>query len=54
MLQLNDRKEYDTYRCNEHGIYQIRKDVPVENHYCLYCKKQHSKLSEDDIQKLLL
>jgi hypothetical protein len=54
ILQMNDNEKYDTYRCDEHGIYQIRKDVPEEDHKCVYCKKKHNKLSEEEIKKLLV
>ena len=33
---------YTTYRCDEHGVYQIRKDV--NNSQCPYCKKKYEPL----------
>jgi len=53
ILQINDNDKYDTYRCEKHGIYQIRKDVPESDRKCLYCKKTHPKLSEEEIKQLL-
>lgn len=53
ILQMNDRNKYDTYRCDEHGIYQIRKDVPESERKCLYCKKKHTKLTDEEIDELI-
>jgi hypothetical protein len=54
LLQTSDNENYVTYRCDEHGIYQIRKDVPEEDHKCVFCKNKHNKLSEEEIKKLLV
>lgn len=53
MLQMNDTDNYNSYRCPEDGIYQIRKDQPEEKQGCLYCKKKHPLLSKEEIQELL-
>ncbi len=54
ILEMNNFENYDTYRCSEHGIYQIRKDLTIEKHLCIYCKKANDKLSESEIKTLLL
>lgn len=34
---------YNTYQCQEHGIYQKRHDV--DDRKCLYCKKEHDRMT---------
>ena len=53
ILDMGDHDKYDTYRCEVHGIYQFRKDIPEEKRGCHYCKKQHKKLTEQEIKDLL-
>lgn len=53
LLSMSDRSKYDTYRCEEHGIYQVRKDIPEETRGYAYCKKKHTKLTDEEIQTLL-
>lgn len=53
ILEMGDHEKYSTYRCPEHGIYQIRKDLPEEKHVCLYCKGKNKALSNEEIKQLL-
>lgn len=47
-LIANADKKYTTYRCDEHGVFQMRKDV--DNGLCPYCKKQY--LPMENIEEL--
>lgn len=42
LIALADLENYSTYDCLKDGIYQVRNDV--ENHTCLYCKKESPKV----------
>ena len=53
ILEMGDHDKYNTYRCPEHGIYQIRKDKPEQEQVCLYCKKQNPALSLEEIKQLI-
>lgn len=53
ILSMNDNNLYTSYRCAEHGIFQIRKDRPEQEHCCLYCKKKYEALTDEQIAKLI-
>lgn len=38
IIDITDTTKYDIYRCPEHGIYTMRKDIV--SHVCPYCKKE--------------
>lgn len=40
MIALANNDKYNTYHCEEHGIYQKRKDV--DDQKCIYCAKINS------------
>lgn len=53
MLEMGDSEKYNSYRCSEHGIYQIRKDQPEEKQVCVYCKGKNKLLSDEEIKELI-
>lgn len=53
ILAMNRDGNYNSYECPEHGIYQIRKDLPEEKQVCVWCKKKFPALSKEEIDKLI-
>lgn len=53
ILKMGDHDKYNSYRCDDHGVFQIRKDIPEEKQVCPYCKKLFPALSEDEIRQLI-
>jgi len=53
LLEMVDNDKYNTYRCPQDGIYQIRKDLPESKQVCVYCKQKYPSLSEGEINQLL-
>ena len=37
IIAMDNGENYNTYRCDEHGVFQKRKDV--DDSKCPYCKK---------------
>lgn len=53
VLRINDRTNYNTYQCEQHRVYQIRKDIPENEQVCPFCNKINPMLSEEEIQQLI-
>lgn len=41
-LIANVDDNYTTYRCDEHGVFQKRKDI--DDGCCIYCKKKYNPI----------
>jgi len=40
------KDNYITYKCPTDGIYQIRKDLPKDQHVCPYCKSANPEYTD--------
>lgn len=50
IIALGDSKNYQTYDCPSHGVYQVRNDE--QDHVCVYCKKKNPKIADiEDLQQ---
>lgn len=53
ILEMVDSEKYNSYRCPEHGVYKVRKDLPMEKQVCAYCKGKNEVLSDEEIKQLI-
>lgn len=44
IVDITDKEKYNLYRCEEHGMFSVRKDI--EEQVCSYCKKECEKYVE--------
>lgn len=44
IYDMSNKKEYNLYYCDEHGMFAVRKDN--EEQFCQYCKKECDKYEQ--------
>lgn len=55
LKNLGTNGEYRVYRCDKHGLYMKRNDLPIEDNKCVYkdCLSENEQLSSQTIQNIL-